>query len=271
MSRIADALRARFGEDILRRMAIAAVLTALLAGAVGVADPFYEPPEPQTVDTDAPPEQVALDALNATGTNDYRMDWITPCDADVTRRDGGCVFLRYTVERSDREFATDNGEGYLGSGPDVYADEVSTTYHDLPDDPGASQSRALILWTDADRLDRSELASTLASDAVETSVSEANDTIRLRTDNDTVASRLLGSSENASAPPERFDANVTVSVDAESGWLRAITVRSSTGNGTDWQRYRYDRWGEATVERPEGTSRPPLAWLYDAVNVEYRP
>lgn len=271
MSRIADALRARFGDDIVRRMAIAAVLTALLAGAAGVADPFYDPPEPQTVDTDAPPEQVALDALNATGTNDYRMDWITPCDRTVTRRDGGCVFLRYTVERSDREFDTDNGEGYFGSGPDVYADEVSTTYYDLPDDPGASRSSALNLWTDADRLDRSDLAATLASPAVETSVSESNGTIRLRTDNDTVGSRLLGSSENASAPPDSFDANVTVSVDAETGWLRAITIHSDNGTETDWQRYRYDRWGEASVERPEGTSRPLLAWIYDAVNVEYRP
>ncbi|MFW5911824.1 MAG: hypothetical protein ACOCQV_03700, partial [Halolamina sp.] len=186
-------------------------------------------------------------------------------------RDGGCVFLRYTVERSDREFDTDNGEGYFGSGPDVYADAVSTTYYDFSDDPDASQSRALILWEDADRLNRSDLAATLASDSAETTVSESNDTIRLRTDDDTVASRLLGSSENASAPPESFDANVTVAVDAESGWLRAITIRSDDGNETDWQRYRYDRWGEASVERPEGTSRPPLAWLYDAINLEYRP
>ncbi|MFW5935520.1 MAG: hypothetical protein ACOCQL_06685, partial [Halolamina sp.] len=103
MSRLTDALRARFGDDILRRLAIAAVLTALVMGAIGVADPFYSPPEPTTVDTDAPPEQFALDSLNATGTNDYRMDWIAPCDRNVTRRDGGCVFLRYTVERSDRE------------------------------------------------------------------------------------------------------------------------------------------------------------------------
>ena len=271
MSRIADALRDRFGEDILRRMAIAAVLTALVMGAIGVADPFYEPPGPDPVVADGPPEQVALDALNATGTNDYRMDWITPCEDNVTRRDGGCVFLRYTVERSEREYAVANGEGYVGSGPDVYADEVSATFHDFPDDPDRADSRALILWTDADRLDRSDLAATLASPAVETTVSEANGTIRLRTDNDTVASRLLGTSENASAPPESFDATVTVSVDAESGWLRSITINSSNGNETDWQRYRYDRWNEVSVERPDGTSRPLLGWVYDAVNVEYRP
>jgi|AntRauTorcE11898_2_1112593.scaffolds.fasta_scaffold02715_5 hypothetical protein len=272
MSRIADALRARFGEDIVRRMAIAAILTALVMGAIGVADPFYEPPGPDPVETDGPPEQVALNALNATGTNDYRMDWITPCDREnVTRRDGGCVFLRYTVERSEREYAIANGAGYVGSGPDVYADEVSATFHGFPDDPDRTQSRALNLWADADRLDRSDLAATLASPAVETTVSKSNGTIRLRTENDTVASWLLGSSENASAPPERFDGNVTVAVDAESGWLRSITVHSSNGNETDWQRYRYDRWNEVSVERPEGTSRPLLAWIWDAVNVEYRP
>ncbi|NHX35204.1 MULTISPECIES: hypothetical protein [Halolamina] len=272
MSRLTDALRARFGDDIFRRMAIAAVLTALLMGAVGVADPFYSPPEPQTVDTDGPPEQVALDALNATETNDYRMDWITPCDSEnVTRRDGGCVFLRYTVERSDREFDTDNGEGYFGSGPDVYADAVSATYYDFPENPDRSRSRALNLWAGADRLDRSDLAATLASPGVETTVTESNGTIRLRTDNDTVASRLLGSSENASAPPDSFDGTVAVTVDAESGWLRAITIRSDNGNETDWQRYRYDRWNDVTVERPAGTNRPVLGWVFDAINREYRP
>jgi hypothetical protein len=272
MSRLTDAIRARFGEDIFRRMAIAAVLTALLMGSLGVADPFYSPPEPRTVDTDAPPEQVALDALNTTATNDYRMDWITPCDQEnVTRRDGGCVFLRYTVERSDREFDTDNGEGYFGSGPDVYADAVSATYYDFPEGPNRSRSRALNLWEGADRLDRSDLAATLASDAVETTVTAANGTIRLRTDNDTVASRLLGTSANASAPPESFDANVTVTVDADSGRLRAITIRSANGNDTDWQRYRYDRWNDVTVERPAGSSRPILGWVFDAINREYRP
>lgn len=272
MSRIADALRARFGDDIVRRMAIAAVLTALLMGAVGVADPFYEPPGPDPVDTDGPPEQVALDALNATGTNDYRMDRVAPCDREnVTRRDGGCVFLRYTVERSEREYTIANGGGYSGSGPDVYADEASVAFHDFANDPDRTQSRALNLWGDADRLDRSDLAATLASPAVETTVSEGNGTVRLRTENDTVGSRLLGSSENASAPPENFDANVTVAVDAESGWLRSITIYSSTGNETDWQRYRYDQWNEVSVERPDGTSRPLLSWVYDAVNVEYRP
>ncbi|WP_435117753.1 hypothetical protein [Halolamina sp. C58] len=272
MSRLTDAIRARFGEDIFRRMAIAAVLSALLVGAVGIADPFYAPPEPQPVDADAPPEQVALDALHATGTNDYRMDWITPCDDEnVTRRDGGCVFLRYTVERSEREYAVANGEGYFGVGPDVYADEVSATFTDFPENPDRSQSRALNLWADADRLDRSDLAASLASDAVETTVSASNGTIRLRTDNDTVASRLLGSSANASAPPDSFDATVTVAVDAESGWLRSITIRSTNGNETDWQRYRYDRWTDVTVERPAGTSRPILGWLFDAINREYRP
>lgn len=272
MSRLIDALRARFGDDILRRMAIAAVLTALVMGAVGVADPFYSPPDPEPVDTDAPPEQVALDSLNATGTTDYRMDWIVPCDREnVTRRDGGCVFLRYVVERSDREYAIHNGEGYFGAGPDVYADEVSATYHDYPDDPDRSQSRSLNLWTDADRFDRGGLAVTLASPVVEMTASEANGTIRLRTDNDTVASQLLGTSENASAPPETFDGNTTVAVDAESGRLTSITVDYANENESGWQRYRYDRWGETTVERPEGTSRPPLAWLLDAVNEEYRP
>ena len=271
VSRLTDALRARLGENILRRVAIAAVLTALVMGAVGIADPFYSPPDPDPVDTDAPPEQVALAALNATGTTDYRMDWVTPCDSEnVTRRGGGCVFLRYTVERSDREYAVANGEGYFGAGPDVYADEVSATYHDYPEDPDRSQSRALNLWADADRLDRGDLAGTLSSDTVETTVAASDGTIRLRTDNDTVASRLLGTSENASAPPDSFDGNVTVAVDAESGWLRAITIRSANGNETDWQRYRYDRWDAVDVERPEGTSRPPLGWVYDALNVEYR-
>lgn len=272
MSRLTELLKRRFGEDIFRRMAIAGVLTALLLGAVGVADPFYEAPGPDPVATDAPPEQIALDSLNATGTNDYRMDWITPCDPEnVTRRAGGCVFLRYTVERSDREYAIANGEGYFGAGPDVYADEVSATYHDFPDDSDRSQSRALNLWADADRFDRENLAATLASDSVETAVSESNGTIRLRTDNDTVASRLLGTSENASAPPETFDGNVTVAIDAESGWLESITIRYANENETGWQRYQYDRWNDVAVERPEGTSRPILAWLLDAVNVEYRP
>ena len=272
MSRLTDALRARFGDDIVRRMAIAAVLTALVMGAVGVADPFYSTPEPESVDTDASAEQVALDALHATGTNDYRMDWITPCDREnVTRRAGGCVYLRYHVENTDREYATDGGEGYFATGPDVYADEVSATFTDFPEEPDRSESRALILWRSADRLDRGDLAATLSSDAVETTVAEENGAIRLRTDNDTVASRLLGSSGNASARPDSFDANVTVAVDAESGWLQSITIRSANGNETDWQRYEYDRWGEVAVERPEGTSRPPLAWLYDAVNLEYRP
>lgn len=272
MSRLIELLKRRFGEDIFRRMAIAAVLTALLLGGVGVADPFYDPPDPETVDIDAPPEQVALEALNATGTNDYRMDWITPCDREnVTRRAGGCVFLRYTIERSDREYAVANGEGYFGDGPDVYADEVSATYHDFPDDPDRSQSRALNLWKDADRFDRENLAATLASPAVETTLTERNDTIRLRTDNDTVASRLLGTSENASAPPATFDGNVTVVVDAESGWLQSITIQYRNENGSGWQRYQYDRWNDVAVERPEGTSRPPLAWLLDAVNAEYRP
>ena len=272
MSRLTDAIRARFGEDIFRRMAIAAVLTALVMGAVGVADPFYSPPEAQPVDADAPPTAVALDALNATGTNDYRMDWITPCDGEnVTRRAGGCVYLRYRVENTDREYATDGGGGYLATGPDVYADEVSATFTDFPADPDRTQSRALILWRSADRLDRGDLAATLASPAVETTVTEENDTIYLRTGNDTVASRLLGTSENASAPPASFDANVTVAVDAESGWLQSITVRYANGNETDWQRYQYDRWNEVEVDRPAGTSRPILGWLYDAVNLEYRP
>ncbi|QKY21114.1 hypothetical protein B4589_012295 [Halolamina sp. CBA1230] len=271
MSRLTDALRARFGEDILRRMAIAAVLTVLLMGAVGVADPFYSTPESQSVDTDAPPEQVAFAALNATGTNDYRMDWVTPCDREnVTRRAGGCVYIRYLVEHTAREYATDAGEGYVATGPDTYADEVSATFTDFPDDADRTESRALILWRSADRLDRGDLAATLASDAVETTVSESNGTIRLRTDNDTVASRLLGTSAGAPAPPESFDGNVTVAVDAESGWLQSITIRTNR-NGGDWQRYEYDRWGEVDVERPEGTSRPLLGWVYDAVNVEYRP
>ncbi|WP_053947106.1 hypothetical protein [Halolamina sediminis] len=271
MSRLTDALRARFGEGIFRQMAIAAVLTVLLMGAVGIADPFYSTPEPQTVDTDAPPEQVALDALNATGTNDYRMDWIVPCDREnVTRRAGGCVYIRYLVENTDREYATDAGEGYFATGPDTYADEVSATFTEFPENPDRTVSRALILWRGVDRLDRGDLAATLASDAAETTVSESNGTIRLRTDNDTVASRLLGTSENASAPPESFDGNVTVAVDAESGWLESITVRTNS-EGRDWRRYEYDRWGAVAVERPDGTSRPLLSWVYDAVNVEYRP
>lgn len=272
MSRLADALRARFGEDIVRRMAVAAVLTALLAGAVGVADPFYEPPGPDPVDTDGPSEQVALDALNATGTNDYRVDWLTPCDReDASRRGEGCAFLSYVVERSDREFATRSGERYYATGPSVYADEVSATFYGFMDEPNTTRSRSLILWRSADRLDRGDLAATLASPAVETTTSESNGTIRLRTGNDSVASWLLGSAENASAPPEQFDGNVTVAVDAESGWLRSITIHSSNGNETDWQRYRYDRWNDVSVERPDGTSRPLLGWLWDAVNVEYRP
>lgn len=273
MSRLSDALRARFGEDIIRRMLVAAVLTALLLSAVGVADPFYDPPDPESVDTNAPPEQVALDALNATATNDYRMDWLTPCDREnVTRQAGGCVYLRYLVENTDREYTTESGEGYLASGPDVYADAASTTFYDFPEDPGRTQSRALILWKEADRLDRSDLAATLSSDAVETTASESNGTIRLKTDNDTVASRLLGTSANASAPAATFDGNVTVAVDAQSGWLQSITVRYTNENeSADWQRYEYDRWGEVEVERPEGTSRPLLGWVYDAVNLEYRP
>lgn len=272
MSRLADAIRERFGRDIFRRMAIAAVLIALLMGSVGVADPFYEPPGPDPVDADGPPEQVALASLNATGSNDYRMDWLTSCDReDATRRDEGCAYLSYVVERSDREFATRSGERYYATGPSVYADEVSATYHDFPDDPNATQSRALILWRSADRLDRGRLAATLARPAVETTVSERNGTIRLRTDNDSVASWLLGSAENASAPPENFDGNVTVAVDADSGWLRAITVRYTNDGEAVWQRYRYDRWNDVSVERPEGASRPLLGWVYDAVNVEYRP
>ena len=271
MSRLTDAVRDRFGEDIFRRMAIAAVLTALIMGAIGVADPFYSTPEPQSVDTDASAEAVALEALTVTGTNDYRMDWITPCDREnVTRRAGGCVFLRYSVENTEREYATDAGEGYFATGPDVYADEVSAAFTDFPNESGRTESRALILWESADRLDRGDLAATLSSDAVETSVSESNGTIRRRTENDTVASRLLGTSENASAPPASFEANVTVAVDAESGWLQSITIRTNR-NGGDWQRYAYDRWGEVEVERPEGTSRPLLGWVYDAVNLEYRP
>ena len=153
----------------------------------------------------------------------------------------------------------------------MYVDEASATFTEFPENPDRSQSRALNLWADADRLDRRGLAATLSSDAVETTVSASNGTIRLRTDNDPVASRLLGSSVNASAPPDSFDANVTVAVDAESGWLRSITVRSTNGNGTDWQRYRYDRWNDATVERPPGTSRPILGWIFDAINREHRP
>ncbi len=272
MSRLTDAVRDRFGEDVFRRMAIAAVLTALLMGAVGVADPFYSTPEPESVDTDAPPEQVALEALTVTGTNDYRMDWIVPCDREnVTRRAAGCVFLRYAVENTEREYATDGGDGYVATGPDVYADEVSATFTDFPNDSDRTDSRALILWRSADRLDRGDLAATLSSDAVETTVSESNGTIHLRTDNDTVASRLLGSSATASAPPETFDGNVTVAVDAESGLLQSITIRYENDGGSDWQRYEYDRWGEVDVERPDGTGRPPLAWLYDAANVEYKP
>jgi hypothetical protein len=272
VSRLTDAVRDRFGEDIFRRMAIAAVLTALIMGAIGVADPFYSTPDPESVDTDASAEEVVLESLTVTETNDYRMDWVAPCDREnVTRRAGGCVFLRYSVENTEREYATDAGEGYVATGPDVYADEVSATFTDFPDDPDRTESQALILWRSADRLDRGDLAATLSSDAVETTVSEANGTIRLRTENDTVASHLLGTSENASAPPESFDANVTVVVDAESGLLQSITVRYDNADGSDWQRYEYDRWGEVEVERPEGTSRPPLAWLYDAVNIEYRP
>ncbi|GAB7094215.1 hypothetical protein JCM30237_13670 [Halolamina litorea] len=271
MSRLTDAMRARFGEDIFARMAIAAVLTALIMGSVGIVDPFYEPPGPDTVDADGAPEEVALSALHATGTNDYRMDWIVPCDQNVTRRDGGCVFLRYTVERSDREYAVANGEGYFGSGPDIYADAVSATLHDYPPDTKDNESRALNLWADADRLDRGGLATTLRSDAVETTVTETNGTIRLRTENDSVASRLLGSGTNASTPPDSFDGNVTVAVDAESGWLRAVTVRYTVDGEADWERYRYDRWNDVRVDRPAGTSRPLLGWLYDAVNVEYRP
>jgi hypothetical protein len=272
VSRLTDAIRERFGEDIFRRMAIAAVLTALIMGAIGIADPFYSTPDPESVDTDASPEAVALEALTVTGTNDYRMNWISPCDREnVTRRAGGCVFLRYQVENTERQYATDGGEGYVATGPDVYADEVSAAFSDFPNDSDRTVSRALILWRSADRLDRGDLAATLSSDAVETTVSESNGTIRLRTDNDTVASRLLGTAENASAPPDSFDGNVTVAVDAESGWLQSITIRYENADGSDWQRYEYDRWGEAEVERPEGTSRPPLAWLYDAVNIEYRP
>lgn len=272
MSRLTDRLKRRFGDDILKRMIVAGVLAALLLGTVGVADPFYSPPDAQTIDTDAPPQQVALDSLNATATNDYRMDWITPCDDEnVQRRAGGCVYLRYLVENTDREYTTESGDAYLASGPDVYADEVSTTFYDFPADPDRTQTRALILWGEADRLDRSDLAATLSSDAVETTTTEQNGTIRLRTENDTVASRLLGTSENASAPPATFDGNVTVAVDAESGWLQSITVRYTNENETDWQRYEYDRWGAVEVERPEGTSRPLLGWVYDALNVEYKP
>jgi len=272
MSRLTEALRARFGEDILQRMAIAAVLAALLMGAVGVADPFYDPPEAASVETDAPPEAVALDALNATATTDYRMDWITPCgDADVQRRAGGCLTRRYLVENTDREYTTEGGDASLASGPNVYADEVSTTFYDFPEEPNRTETRALILWGDADRLDRSDLAATLTSDTVETTTTKRNDTIQLHTENETVASQLVGRSANASNSSDAFDGNVTVVVDADSGWLRSITIRYATENGSDWQRYEYDQWGEVNVERPEGTSRPPLGWVYDALNVEYQP
>lgn len=273
MSRLIDLLKRRFGDEIIRRALVAAVLTALLLSAVGIADPFYQPPESAPVDTDASSEAVALSALNATGTTDYRMDWITPCDREnVTRRAGGCVFLRYTVERSDREYAIDNGKGYSGAGPDVYVDEVSATYHDYSNYPDRSQSSALNLWEAADRLDRRSLAATLASPAVETTTTEQNGTIYLRTENETVASGLLGTAGNASASPEQSSPTVTVAVDAESGWLQSIRINDTRENGTaDWQRYQYDQWGTAAVERPAGTSRPLLGWVFDAINREYRP
>ena len=266
-------------QRLLRAAGIVVAVTLLL-GTVAAADPFYSPPEPVQPDPGDAPKQLARDALNTTATGDYRMDWVVPCnderdDAETLRRAGGCVFQRFHVEHSERNLLVEAGEPYVGSGPDMYADEASFSAYAYPGRSNWSESRAELVWDGfGGKLDRRSLAVAMARPGLTPTATTENGTRDITFENDSLVYWLLsGQPEPYPAAPSGFTGNLTVAVDAETGHLGSITVQSSrpSSNETGRSQYVYDQWGETDVRRPVGTSRPLLGWLRDVVNWEYRP
>ncbi|GGL63939.1 hypothetical protein [Halocalculus aciditolerans] len=253
---------------------LAGVFALLLVGAaVGVADPFYAPPTAEPVDASDAPRDMAVDALDATAHGDYRVDWAVSCDdRDWYERDGQCVFQRYHVEHSEREYIADNGAPFGGVGPDVYASEAGYAAYNASSGEHVASS-AVLLW-DNRVFNKSRIADAVVALNATVTETRGNGTVVLTVENDRLVYGIASNAlPNPERPPDGFEGALTLRVDAETGWLQRVTTttRYPTENATGSTTYYYDRWGNTTVERPSGADRAPLAWLRDAINWEYRP
>lgn len=225
-----------------RSIAILSVaLLAWSAGALALIDPGID--DGDQVAPIAPsddPADVALAALDATGTRNVRMN--------VEHGNGSELFqqldVRYDV--SDGEFAT-----IRNPGEDRYYATTAEAWQ-LYEDAGV-WINSVSEWEPGGPFHHHDLVATDAADLVVRSQNESTLSLLVR-DTDTAYAIVTGIRDVTSEEPD-IEASLRIDIDVETGLLKQAiyTVRRPSDEGEPRIRrtvYRFSQWDVTTVQRP---------------------
>ncbi|WP_255151135.1 hypothetical protein [Halorarius halobius] len=240
-------------ESRARQAALGLAVGLLVVAGLQLADPGYPPADDPPTDLDGPAAALA-DAMRTTESTSHvqreaREGWNASTDAWGTAADD---YARMAYEPGDSELVT---AGFQPRPPGADPRWVSYTTGDaqwtrLTADGGWELRRAGTTYADVTAFETGALANATVS--------------RRATANGTVVYDL----HNETAPittvvgepfTDRGEPRVTVSVDADTGLVERVRiVRPPSANESPSAvrlTIRYERYGDTTVERPDGVPR----------------
>lgn len=246
----------------LDRLLLVALLATLAVVGVQLADPLRGPPEAPALDYDAPPGELARDALAQAPARDHAVEWrvVDPDDGRSATRvayrvDADDRQLRAVSHQLDTPYVTFANEHVRWQG---FRGELRFEGTGPGWNGTASRFRHVDRLASAPNVSRSANASAVV----------------VRVDDTDTAWALVHGRRNVTdterASEEAYRANLTVVVDRETDAPRRVVyrfARSPDGNASARERrvavYAYDRWDDVDATRPPGAGYTLVEFVAD--------